>query len=51
MLMVEQRALAALKCSDWGYVLVVGSVLLSSRATALLAPHDPSAVFLGDVGH
>ena len=50
-LMVEHKALAALKCSDWGYVLVVGSDLLSSRATALLAPADLSTVFLGEVVH
>jgi len=48
-LMVEQKALAALKCSDWGCVLVVVSVLLSSPATALLAPPDFSAAFLGEV--
>lgn len=47
-LMVEQKALAALKSSDWGYVLVAGSVFLSSPAPALLARPDLSAVFLGE---
>lgn len=50
-LMVEQKALAALKCSDWGYVLVAGSVFLSSPAPELLARPDLSAVFLGEVAH
>jgi len=49
--MVEQKALAASKCSDWGYVLVASSVLLSSPAAALLALLDLSAVILSEVEH
>ena len=48
-LMVEQKAIAALSSSDWGYVLVAGGVFLSSSAQELLARPDLSSVFLGEV--
>jgi ABC-type branched-subunit amino acid transport system ATPase component len=48
-LLVEQKALAALEISDWGYVLASGSTALSSSARELLARPDLGAVFLGQV--
>lgn len=46
-LLVEQRAREALKVSDWGYVMVAGSVLLSARAHELAAREDMGSLFLG----
>ena len=46
-LMVEQKALAALQVSDWAYVMAGGSVTLSSAAADLLARKDIGEVFLG----
>ena len=46
-LIVEQKALAALGISDWAYVMAAGSVKVSSPAKDLLARKDIGEVFLG----
>jgi ABC-type branched-subunit amino acid transport system ATPase component len=46
-LIVEQKALAALTVSDWGYVMAGGVVRVSSNAAELLAREDIGEVFLG----
>lgn len=46
-LMVEQRASAALEVSDWAYVLVSGRTRLSGSAASLLAHEDFASVYLG----
>lgn len=46
-LMVEQRASAALEISDWAYVLVSGRTRLSGSAESLLARADFANVYLG----
>ncbi len=46
-LLVEQKALAALEISHWGYVLSAGTTALSSSAADLLARDDLGEVFLG----
>lgn len=46
-LLVEQRARAALAISDWGYVLSGGTTAISSAASELLARPDLAEVFLG----
>lgn len=46
-LLVEQRAAAALEISDWAYVMVAGGVRLAGPASELLARPDIGAVFLG----
>jgi branched-chain amino acid transport system ATP-binding protein len=46
-LLVEQKALAALEISHWGYVLAGGTTALSSSAADLLARQDLGQVFLG----
>jgi len=46
-LMVEQKALAALTISDWAYVMAGGTVKVSSAAKELLARKDIGEVFLG----
>jgi branched-chain amino acid transport system ATP-binding protein len=46
-LLVEQKALAALEISNWGYVLASGATALSSSASDLLARPDLGEVFLG----
>lgn len=46
-LLVEQRATAALEIADWAYVLVSGSVHLAGPAAELLARADIGEVFLG----
>ncbi|HET8673409.1 MAG TPA: ATP-binding cassette domain-containing protein [Thermoleophilaceae bacterium] len=48
-LLVEQKALAALEVSDWGYVLASGAAVISSQAGELLARSDLGEVFLGRV--
>ena len=48
-LLVEQRATAALEISDWAYVLVAGAVHLAGPAAELLARQDIGEVFLGRV--
>src|SRR5215470_792065 len=48
-LLVEQKALAALEISHWGYVLALGRVVISSPAAELLARPDLGEVFLGRV--
>jgi ABC-type branched-subunit amino acid transport system ATPase component len=46
-LLVEQKALAALEISHWGYVLAGGTTVISSAAPELLARDDLAEVFLG----
>ena len=46
-LLVEQRATAALEISDWAYVLVAGRVQVDGPAAQLLARSDIGEVFLG----
>jgi branched-chain amino acid transport system ATP-binding protein len=46
-LIVEQKALAALAISDWAYVMAAGTVKVSSSAKELLAREDIGEVFLG----
>jgi ABC-type branched-subunit amino acid transport system ATPase component len=46
-LIVEQKALAALTISDWAYVMAAGTMKVSSAATELLARKDIGEVFLG----
>ena len=48
-LLVEQKALAALEISHWGYVLALGRVVISAPAAQLLARPDLGEVFLGQV--
>ena len=48
-LLVEQKALAALEISHWGYVLALGRVVLSAPTAQLLARSDLGEVFLGQV--
>lgn len=47
MLLVEQRAAAALDISDYAYVLVAGSKVLEGPPASLLARSDFGQVFLG----
>jgi ABC-type branched-subunit amino acid transport system ATPase component len=46
-LIVEQKALAALAISDWAYVMAGGTVKVSCAAKELLARKDIGEVFLG----
>ena len=46
-LIVEQKAMAALAISDWAYVMAGGTVKVSSAAKELLARKDAAEVFLG----
>jgi ABC-type branched-subunit amino acid transport system ATPase component len=46
-LLVEQRVLAALSISDWGYVMVAGQVVLSAAGRDLLTRADFAERFLG----
>lgn len=46
-LLVEQKALEALKISDWAYVLVAGTIELSGPAQELLTRDDIRETFLG----
>lgn len=48
--LVEQRAVAALKISDWGYVMIGGRLTVEGRASELLERDDMSNVFLGAQG-
>jgi branched-chain amino acid transport system ATP-binding protein len=49
-LIVEQKALAALKISDWAYVMAGGMMKVSARAQELLSRKDIGEVFLGRTG-
>jgi ABC-type branched-subunit amino acid transport system ATPase component len=49
-LLVEQRALAALEVGTWSYVLAAGQCVLSCTPQELLARDDLGEVFLGHVG-
>ena len=46
-LIVEQKALAALTISDWAYVMAGGTVKVSAAAKDLLSREDIGEVFLG----
>jgi ABC-type branched-subunit amino acid transport system ATPase component len=46
-LIVEQKALAALTISDWAYVMAGGAMKVSSAAKELLERKDIGEVFLG----
>jgi ABC-type branched-subunit amino acid transport system ATPase component len=46
-LIVEQKALAALAISDWAYVMAGGTMKVSCAAKELLARKDIGEVFLG----
>src|ERR1022692_4597034 len=46
-LMVEQKAVAALGISDWAYMLVRGEVVMSADAIEVLAKPDMREIFLG----
>ena len=46
-LLVEQKASAALKISDWAYVMVSGTVRLAGSARDVLARQDFGEVYLG----
>jgi ABC-type branched-subunit amino acid transport system ATPase component len=48
-LLVEQKALAALEVSDWTYVLASGTTRLSAPSSELLRRSDLGDVFLGEV--
>jgi branched-chain amino acid transport system ATP-binding protein len=45
--LVEQKARAALSTANWGYVLVAGRVRYSAQARKLLADEDLAAAFFG----
>ena len=47
-LVVEQRALAVLQASDWGYVLAGGTVASSGPSDQLLESKELGEVFLGE---
>jgi ABC-type branched-subunit amino acid transport system ATPase component len=49
-LIVEQKALAALKISDWAYVMAGGTMKVSAPAKELLSRKDIGEVFLGRTG-
>jgi ABC-type branched-subunit amino acid transport system ATPase component len=46
-LLVEQKAVAALEISDWAYVMVRGKVVMSAIARDVLAEPDMREIFLG----
>lgn len=46
-LLIEQRAVQALECSDWGYVMVAGRIEISMPASEVLARGDIGELFLG----
>jgi ABC-type branched-subunit amino acid transport system ATPase component len=46
-LLVEQKAVAALGVSDWAYMLVRGEVVMSADAHEVLAKPDMREIFLG----
>ena len=48
-LLVEQKAMAALAISHWAYILVAGTVRLAGPAPDLLARPDIGEIFLGRV--
>ena len=46
-LVVEQKAIIALKAADWGYLMVGGRVSMSAPSSAILADPDMGEVFMG----
>jgi branched-chain amino acid transport system ATP-binding protein len=46
-LLVEQKASAALKASDWAYLMVSGAIKVDGPAADLLERHDFGEVYLG----
>ncbi|HEY3586704.1 MAG TPA: ABC transporter ATP-binding protein [Myxococcaceae bacterium] len=49
-LLVEQKAVAALGVSDWAYMMVRGRVVMSARGSEVLANPDMREMFLGAQG-
>jgi ABC-type branched-subunit amino acid transport system ATPase component len=49
-LLVEQKAVAALAAADWAYMLVRGEVVMSADAHEVLAKPDMREIFLGARG-
>ncbi len=49
-LLVEQKAVAALEVSDWAYLMVRGRVVMSAPAATILADPSMREVFLGGAG-
>lgn len=47
-LIVEQKAIAALEVADWAHVLVLGAMRVSAPANQLLAHGDLGKLFLGE---
>lgn len=48
LLLVEQRAMAALEVADWSYVLASGRCVVSCAASELLGREDIGEIFLGN---
>jgi branched-chain amino acid transport system ATP-binding protein len=46
-LLVEQKAKAALEISDWGYLLVAGRLMMSAAGSAMLSDTSVAEMFLG----
>ena len=46
-LLVEQKAVAALGVSDWAYMMVRGRVVMSARGEDVLANPEMREIFLG----
>jgi ABC-type branched-subunit amino acid transport system ATPase component len=46
-LLVEQKAVAAMEISDWAYMMVRGRVVMSSKAADVLANPEMKELFLG----
>ena len=49
-LLVEQKAVAALGIADWAYMMVRGRVVMSARASEVLADPEMREIFLGAKG-
>ncbi len=49
-LLVEQKAVAALGVADWAYMMVRGRVVMSARGSDVLANPDMREIFLGAQG-
>ena len=49
-LLVEQKAVAALGIADWAYMMVRGRVVMSGRAAEVLADPEMREIFLGAKG-
>jgi branched-chain amino acid transport system ATP-binding protein len=49
-LLVEQKAVAALKIADWAYMMVRGRVVMSARGAEVLDNPEMREIFLGAKG-